>query len=317
MLNYKVAFIRHTKVIAVYNPEHDIIRLTFTPSYHQQPRPGTHYYLHFPFILKAVGNHPFTMCGWTHGGQISPVAALNRSITNDHEKVNMSPMWSESNSDCEMSQESNVKSPTKLHFLIRPHKGLTSCLRDAINKSGTRFKELTALVEGPYGETAPVFQYDTVIFVAGGSGISVVLAYIQEFLNQSTTEFSRRIITKRARIIWAARQHAFISDVMNTELAEASSNPKIKFDLFVTGSSPPAIKNHAVDLEWLPDDVRFRYERPDVGQILRQEAADSVGSVAIVVCGPAKLADDSRRAAVGIVGSGFEGLGYFEEQFGW
>ena len=318
VLNYKVPLFKHTKVLAAYNQDHDIIRLTFTPSYHRQPKPGTHYYLHFPFILKAVGNHPFTMSGWSFGGtQSTPSSVLSRSASKDQEKGNVSPTAYEVDSNSRESIEMDNKGDMKIHFVLKPYKGLTAKLRDSIVKTGTGFREMTAMMEGPYGEAAPLFQYNTVIFVVGGSGISAALPYMQEYLHPTSSHVPRSTITKRVHILWTSRSGAFVRDVVDSELAAASTNPHVKLDLYVTGSASSQVKNDTLDLDRFPGSIGLRYERPDVPTILNQEVGDSAGTTAVFVCGPAGLADDARRAAVDLVGGGVDGLGYFEEQFGW
>lgn len=311
VLNFKVLFLGHTKVLAVYNPEHDIIRLTFTPSYHGRPKAGTHYYLHFPFIIKAVGNHPFTMSSWSESGQDSrrTSAISTDSISKDPEKSNISPTEVEVRSESIVSTDSKFESK-KIHFVIRPYKGMTARLRDAIVKSGTGSREMTALIEGPYGEREPVFDYNNVIFIAGGSGISAVLPYVQEFLQTRSTA---RSSTTRVQIVWAARQRGFIQDVLENELATAAKDPRVKLDIFFTGASTLAIKED--QLQTLTTNVQ--YSRPDIKSLLHREVGEAVGTVAVFVCGAATLADDARRASVEIVRGGFKGLGYFEEQFGW
>lgn len=169
---------------------------------------------------------------------------------------------------------------------------------------------MTALIEGPYGGSEPVFDYKNVIFIAGGSGISAVLPYVQEFLHVQSTA---RSTTTRVHVIWAARQRGFIQDVLETELATAATDPRVKLDLFLTGASTLTIKEEK--LQALTTSIG--YERPDIKSILHREVGESVGTVAVFVCGAAGLADDTRRASVEIVGGGFKGLGYFEEHFGW
>lgn len=175
---------------------------------------------------------------------------------------------------------------------------------------------MTAFIEGPYGESAPVFRYNTVIFISGGSGVSAVLPYMQEYLHPELSPSSVSKVTKRIRMVWAAREQEFVRDVIDRELAAASSNPSVKLDLFVTGPSAPPVKDDMLDLDRFPGHVDLHYSRPDVPTIIRQEANESVGSIAILVCGPARLSDDARRAAVEMVGAGYE-IGYFEESFGW
>ncbi len=318
VLNYKVLFLGHTKVLAVYNPDHDIIRLTFTPSYHRQPKPGTHYYLYFPFILKAVGNHPFTMSSWSESGQCSqPTSIQKKSSPEDQEKGMVSPDLTDTDgSSVSSAPPQSNDGATTIRFVIRPYKGLTAHLRDSIKKTGTGSREMTALIEGPYGETVPVFHYNTIIFIAGGCGITAVLPYMQEFLEPRSPQSRCSAVTKRIHIIWSARQRTFIQDVLDTELVRAFTNPQIKLDLFVTGASPRSIKEDELALD-TGSAACLRYERPDIKSLLRERVGESVGTVAVFMCGPARLADDARSAAAEIVGGGFRGLEYFEEQFGW
>lgn len=63
VLNSGVVRRKHVKAVAAYDDHGDIIRLTLFPSYHAKPRAGTHYYLHFPTLFKAIRNHPFSISG--------------------------------------------------------------------------------------------------------------------------------------------------------------------------------------------------------------------------------------------------------------
>lgn len=251
------------------------------------------------------------MSSWSESGQDSrrTSAISTSSISKDPEKGKISPTEVEVSSQSIVSTDSKPGS-RKIHFVIRPYKGMTARLRDSIVKSGTGSKEMTALIEGPYGEREPVFDYNNVIFIAGGSGISAVLPYVQEFLHTRSTA---RSATTRIQIVWAARQRGFIQDVLETELATAVTDPRVKLDIFFTGASRQAIKEDK--LQTLTANVQ--YERPDIKSLLHREVGESVGTVAVFVCGAATLADDARRASVEIVRVGFKGLGYFEEQFGW
>lgn len=251
------------------------------------------------------------MSSWSESGQDSrrTSAVSTGSISKDPEKGNISPTEVEVSSESTVSNDSKAGS-RKIHFVIRPYKGMTARLRDSIVKSGTGSKEMTALIEGPYGEREPVFDYNNVIFIAGGSGISAVLPYVQEFLHTRSTA---RASTTRIQIVWAARQRGFIQDVLENELATAVTDPRVKLNVFFTGASRQAIIEDK--LQTLTTNVQ--YERPDIKSLLHREVGESVGTVAVFVCGAATLADDARRASVEIVRVGFKGLGYFEEQFGW
>ena len=316
VLNYKVAFWRHTKVLASYNAERDIIRLSVTPSYHRRPQPGAYYFIYFPTLLKALGNHPFTMATWTAGEKGTlPNPILDRPHSTSQEKELSSSEIKTTGRETSSQSSGSIDTSdpsTKLHFIIRPYAGLTSSLRDRILQSGHSSIQITALVEGPYGETHPVLTYNNIIFIAGGSGIAAVLPYLQQFL---LGDRSQR--TKRVHIIWAARQHTFVRDVLDHELAPAAVHPQVKLDLYVTGASPKPEKDKVVDLDRFHEDIGMRYARPAIAVLLPTEVRESAGSTAVLVCGPAQMADDARKAAVEAVAEGYAGLGYFEEYFGW
>lgn len=60
--------------------------------------------------------------------------------------------------------------------------------------------------------------------------------------------------------------------------------------------------------------------RPNVKQLIAATVKQSKASsfrVAILVCGPAQMADDSRAAVFSAMRSGFQGIEYYEETFGW
>ena len=58
--------------------------------------------------------------------------------------------------------------------------------------------------------------------------------------------------------------------------------------------------------------------RPDVRESVRKMAGDAgKGRIAVVACGPARMADQARAACVEVLGGGFDGVEYFEESFKW
>ena len=260
------------------------------------------------------------MSGWTSpAGQGTSDSVEIRSTATDLEKIQKYPAIR--TTEAEVSSQSNTSEnftsiPTELQFVIRPYKGLTASLREEVIKTGLGRKEMNVWVEGPYGHPHPVLNYDNVLFLVGGSGIAAALPYIQEFLRPR-----HAIRTKHIHLVWAVRQYSFARDILDNELApgtSASAHERVKLDFFVTGPSPKAVKDDVLDLDRFEDaDTRISYQRFLADTVLREEVSQAVGSLAVLVCGPARLADDARRAAVQVVKNGFDQLEYFEEQFGW
>lgn len=57
-------------------------------------------------------------------------------------------------------------------FVCRTRDGMTSILAKHLSESPDGTKEILMSVEGPYGHSMDVEQFNEVLLVAGGSGIS-------------------------------------------------------------------------------------------------------------------------------------------------
>lgn len=64
--------------------------------------------------------------------------------------------------------------------------------------------------------------------------------------------------------------------------------------------------------------VKFMPGRPAVREVV-EEVAGEAGQerLAVVACGPARMADEARKACVEMLGRGYRGVEYFEESFKW
>lgn len=67
-----------------------------------------------------------------------------------------------------------------------------------------------------------------------------------------------------------------------------------------------------------PRGVSIVVGRPDVRSSV-EEAAEDAGqhALAVVACGPARMADEARKASVQMLADGYRGIEYFEESFKW
>jgi len=105
-------------------------------------RPGQSVYLSFPGIsLSPFEAHPFTI-------------ATIPNRTNDH-----------------TSGHNGQSARGELKFFIRVRTGTTRRLRSFVDTG----KEFSVLLDGPYSSPPVLMGYDSVVLVAGGSGISFTL----------------------------------------------------------------------------------------------------------------------------------------------
>ena len=192
-------------------------------------------------------------------------------------------------------------------FIIRPYAGFTCRLRDSCLLHPTTQR---VLIDGPYGETQPLQKYDNILFIVGGAGITVPLSYLDLLLSEDS-------ITTSIRIVWAVREHKFLTDAIDADFRGAVENEKVHLNAFVTKQSEMDKDDENLDSK-LNKRLRIRNGRPNVDEEVEEAIAEAGhGSLAVVACGPGMMADDTRRAVVTALAKGRSRVEYFEESFNW
>ncbi|PNY24359.1 Uncharacterized protein TCAP_05704 [Tolypocladium capitatum] len=281
---------------AVYSNATNIIRLTIPlDKAAYRVAPGTYYYLTVLDDDRCWESHPFTVASVSSqsgksGGEQVPLLEPEenlRGADDDGDATQLEP------------------STKNMTFLIRPYKGFTRRLRDlAATESPTR---LRVLVDGPYGHSQRLDQYDHLLFIVGGSGVVTALSYLQSLTGAAQGSL------KSIQLHWAVREAALARDALLNEIGDALSNSTVAFSVDLYMSSQAA----DLAMEQMPE-VRLHSGRPDAGAVVRSAVARAGKheALAVVACGPAKMADDSRFAAVHSLRAGSR-IDYFEESFRW
>lgn len=86
-----------------------------------------------------------------------------------------------------------------LDLIVEPQSGLT---RDFLTQSRTENGASLALFSGPYGVTAPVEQYESVIMMASGFGLVAQIPYLKRLIHGYT---AGEISTRRLHLVWQIR----------------------------------------------------------------------------------------------------------------
>lgn len=175
-------------------------------------KPGQHVWLRVPHI-SMLQNHPFT------------IANIPK------------------NQPGAITRATDVQEMT---FYIRAHHGLTLELFKSIadhDVAEEHGRSVSVHVDGPYGglvEDIPAL-YESQIFVAGGSGVSACLPWIQHAA-QRIAEGSA--ITKNIHLVWMVR-HANQTEWITEELETlVNAHPDlIHIDFFVTDSSASRVSS--------------------------------------------------------------------------
>lgn len=206
-------------------------------------------------------------------------------------------------------------------------------------KSPDQATNATILLEGPYGREFPLWSYDSVLLIAGGTGIASAVPYIHDHITRSSTspstssdEEATKTRIQDMNLVWVTRQPAFIDQLASTELSTALYRDDFRASFYATsplarwqrGSRSAELSTDetatTVDLPTGTDkDIDITQGRPNLEKIISvfaEEAHHADSSAAVLVCGPQKMADEARAAVYLAMCRGYA-LRYVEESFTW
>ncbi|KAJ5100101.1 hypothetical protein N7532_007102 [Penicillium argentinense] len=316
--------IHTTRSRMTYDQTADVIRLVVAPGTKLlQPKPGDYYFLYQPFRFVGWENHPFTVGAWAYDADPSAVGSasfgkLNGSMDASHLPLLYAVAPEQEAEDLsESAGEKTAASRLKLVFWIRPYDGWTRSLRQQCLHSKEGVVDTTILLEGPYGHNFPLWRYESVLLIVGGTGIASAAPYIQDHLRRSAR--GEESLDEKSRIrdmelVWTARQTAFLHDVASRELRPALGREDFQASLYVT-RNPTESPQELVDLG-----CQVRAGRPHIQSLIMGRVCDAAAaglSLAILVCGPAGIADEARAATHLAMRQGYRSIKYVEESFAW
>ncbi|KAK8172070.1 putative ferric-chelate reductase [Phyllosticta citrichinensis] len=209
-------------------------------------------------------------------------------------------------------------------FWIRPYAGWTRRLRDQCLASPSLTITPTILLEGPYGHAAPLHTFENVLLIAGGTGISTAVPYIIDHVQRAREGRTR---TRSIKLVWVARQSAFIQELCQHELRPALRRPELE-GLFWASRNKVAVDVESADVEkdgiFVSErrqvSIEIRQGRPDIQALVANLAREwkQTGQRAVVLAsGPGDIADEAREAVHVALKNGCRHLKYVEEAYGW
>ncbi|KAI9150852.1 ferric-chelate reductase [Paramyrothecium foliicola] len=275
-----------------YEEDAHLVRLIVPVNYSLcHIKPGTFYYLMAVNKRNFWESHPFT------------VASVSQK---DDAKVSLqetSPLLGRGSTFTDLRQEPK-RPATEMTFLIRPYDSFTSRLKKYAQSSHGKPTTIRLAIDGPYGESLPLEEFDKVLFVVGGVGIAVALSYL--------TSLTKHSSQSRIYIHWAVREPALAYDLFKNELLHALGNDLVRISVYMTASS-----GHTSE-EAMNTNVEWKKSRMDIGSVVEDTMVDTEQrGLAVVACGPGKMADETRRAVAAKVGDSLLRIEYFEESFQW
>ena len=172
-------------------------------------RPAQHCFLRFP-SLSVFDNHPFT------------IASIPQSASHGHSQ--------------------NSSEMQTMSFFVRSHAGFTRKL--SCYTSNNFDGPMLSWVDGPYGGVSRRIEheYDTIILVAGGTGITSCLPWLQ-YISQKMNK-SPAICTASVKLLWVMRDAASLGWVSQEleNILDLATEGAVMLELFVTGPNQPEDK---------------------------------------------------------------------------
>ncbi|WWC94063.1 hypothetical protein V866_000901 [Kwoniella sp. B9012] len=181
-------------------------------------------------------------------------------------------------------------------------------------------KKVQVMIDGPYGGLKiDLGQYENILLIGGGSGITFILGSIEECirLRQSRDDNGRR--PRKVDVIWVVRDMSTIQAISPTltYLHDQSNHLDIELQYNLYLSNPP---NPLPDVpSTLPGTTKLSPYRPEISQLLRESlpiptlTSDSIqleshmaesgsmrkdigGGLAVIACGPEGIVTESKNA---------------------
>ncbi|RPD78371.1 hypothetical protein L226DRAFT_531717 [Lentinus tigrinus ALCF2SS1-7] len=291
------------------------VKLGLTRPSHFKWTPGQAAFLIVPevsgFPLEA---HPFTIASVDSRYRLRNDSAGKRY----HESGKCYQVEAGESSAMALNEEKSrtdiVSDHERVEFFINVREGFTKRLAAA----ASRGEMVKVFVDGPYGFSPNLKGDDTVVVVAGGSGVSLA---ISTFLGVVSDVQNARSKTRKIVFLWSirdAKQIEWISKALTNALELAPPSLEISVRIFVTGRQNPLpitqtlTMNSSYSMTTLGSptptndafpktitdspSVQITQGRPDIRKVLRDEVDATVGRLSVTVCGSAAIAKSCRDA---------------------
>lgn len=174
-------------------------------------------------------------------------------------------------------------------------------------------RQVYVTIDGPYGGLKmDLGRYDSVLVVAGGSGVTFLLGSVESALCAAEAGRGPRSV----RAAWVVREPSLVDALAPTlvHLHESAERLAVDLQFSIYLSNPPSPLPQSDDL---PKGTTMAPYRPEVGQLVR-EALPRNGGLAVIAAGPEGLVSEARNAVAGLgvaqrVGAG--GVAFHDEVY--
>lgn len=219
-------------------------------------------------------------------------------------------------------------------FLVKIKGGVTTQIHTFLRNQPNQTCEIRVTIEGPYGTPSSIKHYDSVVMYSGGTGISGPYGHALNNIKKGKQQ--------HMKLYWVIR-HWHSVDWVYDELLKLK-NSSVQVIIYVTNpSSAVGLKfsssssDETDSLEQVSKDdvetdekslhyekitssldfVEFRFGRPNIEELVRQDIAEANGTLAILTAAHNALVDDVRYSVSKYLDLNSARTDYFEELQAW
>jgi ferric-chelate reductase len=199
--------------------------------------------------------------------------------------------------------------PNQVVMYCKVKGGVTHGLYQYLAKFPDQTATIKVVLEGPYGDLAPVERCDQAVFVAGGNGIPGIYSEVVELVRKKKHEDQviklYWVIREYKSLLWFHEELLYLKNtnvetvVYVTDPSSATYFSGLK-EVASNVDSDKKSENDSSDIASFEsfksqfDHVEFREGRPDINKLVVDEIEESKGSIAFVTCGNPTMVDDLR-----------------------
>ncbi|CAH6719394.1 ferric reductase transmembrane component 3 [[Candida] jaroonii] len=191
----------------------------------------------------------------------------------------------------------SAETENEIVLYIKIKGGLSHGLYQHLAGLPGRTTKMRVGIEGPYGESAPAKHYDNAVFIAGGNGIpgiySEAWSLAQKSKNNDKIINLIWIIRDSKSLEWFSNELRLLKDTrINTTVY--ITKPNLDIESSDGEKKEKEDGNSVLSYESKLSHIIFKYGRPSLEDIVKEQVEESRGSTAFVTCGNPIMVDDLR-----------------------
>ncbi|KOG96850.1 ferric-chelate reductase DI49_5192 [Saccharomyces eubayanus] len=220
----------------------------------------------------------------------------------------------------------------ELVIILKEKKGVTRLVKKYLCRRGGNALMRLA-IEGPYGSSSPVHNFDNILLLTGGTGLPGPIAHAIKLGKTSAAagkQSVKLVIVVRGFDVLEAYKpellcltdlnvQVHIYNTMKVPLLDSSDSLSTS-QKDEEGDGKGGFVETSLDKSSSPfefDCAVFHHGRPNVEEVLR-ESTELSGSLAVVCCGPPVFVDKVRdQTAKAVLENSSKAIEYFEEYQSW